>query len=266
MSQPTIVFIHGAFMTPRCWDPFVSYFTQKGYRCLAPAWPSHDMPAEQMRRSPPSGLVGLGVGEIRDHYARFIETLPEPPIIIGHSFGGLITQLLLDRNLGRAGVAIDPAPTRGVFGAAYPTAVRSTASIITKPWQKIGSLSQPEFNYAFVHTLPPAEQERVYQEQVVPETSRIFFQAALAMLDKKSPTRVNFNNGKRGPLLMIAGEVDRVVPAAMVRNNYRLYNQRSGAVTEFKEFPNRVHWIIAEPGWEEVVDYTDEWLRRQLSF
>jgi pimeloyl-ACP methyl ester carboxylesterase len=131
-------------------------------------------------------------------------------------------------------------------------------------WQISVILSPREFNYAFVHTLPPTEQRRVYQDYVVPETGRIFIQDALSLFDGKSPTRVDFNNGRRGPLLIIAGAKDHLVPAAMVKANFRLYNQRSGAITEFREYPERTHWLIAQPGWEEIAGFIDNWLQQRV--
>lgn len=265
MSQ-NIVFIHGAWMTPRCWEPFETFFTQRGYACQAPAWPYHDRSVAQLRSQPDPALRHLGLGEIIDHYAHIIKGLPEPPILIGHSFGGLVTQVLLDRGFGSAGVALDPAPPRGIVGALYPTATRSLLRVISTPggWSKIFTWSLREFAYAFVHTLPPAEQARLYQEYVVPEAGRIFFQNAFAMFDAKSPTRVDFKNGRRAPLLIIAGSEDRIVPAAMVKANFRKYNQQSGALTELLEFPGRTHWLIAQPGWEEIARAIETWLRQRL--
>ncbi len=123
-----IIFIHGAWMTPRCWEPFESFFTARGYTCQAPAWPYHDRPIDELRAKPDPGLKRLGLGEIIDHYAHIIQRLPAPPILIGHSFGGLVTQVLLDRGLGAVGVALDPAPTRGIIAAAYPTTTRVAAA------------------------------------------------------------------------------------------------------------------------------------------
>lgn len=261
-----IIFIQGAWMTPRCWEPFASYFAARGYQYQAPPWPYHDRPIEQLRAQPDPGLKHLGLGEIIERYASVIRQAPEPPILIGHSFGGLITQVLLDRGLGSAGVALDPAPPRGVFGAAYPTATRSLLRIVATPfgWRKVFHWSLREFSYAFVNTLPPDEQKRIYDEYVVPEAGRLFFQNALSGLNARTPGRVNFNNGRRAPLLIIAGAEDHIVPPGMVRANFRRYNQKSGAVTDFHEFPGRTHWLIAQPGWEELADYTEAWLRRQL--
>lgn len=261
-----IVFIHGAWMTPRCWEPFTAYFAARGYTTQAPAWLYHDRPIDQLRAQPDPGLKQLGVGEIVEHYAGIIQQLPEPPILIGHSFGGLITQVLLDRGLGAAGVALDPAPPRGIIAAAYPTATRSLLRIIATPggWSKIFHWSLREFSYAFVHTLSPAEQKRAFDEYVVPEAGRLFFQNAFSAFVARTPGRVNFNNGQRSPLLIIAGAKDHIVPAAMVRANYRKYNQHSGAITDFQEFPGRTHWLIAQPGWEEIAASVESWLRQRV--
>ena len=260
MTQ-TIVFLHGAWVTPRCWDPFIGFFEARGYRCLAPAWPGKDRPIEAIRADP-SPLAGLGIGEIVDHYEAIIRGLDEPPILIGHSFGGLFTQILLDRGLGAAGVAIDPAPPSGVL-AFEPSAVRSLASVLLtwRGWRKVVRWSFANFRYAFVHTLPEDEARAAYETHVTPETGRIFFQGALAGFEGHSPARVNFANASRAPLLIVAGEQDHIVPAAVVRRNYRKY-AKSAAVTDFQDFPGRVHWIIGQEGWQEVAEFSAEWLAR----
>ncbi len=255
----TIVFIHGAWVTPLSWEAMSGWFAKQGYTCLTPAWPGKERPVEDIRRDP-SALAGLGIREIVDHYDAIIRALDEPPILIGHSFGGLWVQILLDRGLGAAGVAIDPAPPRGVL-AYEPSAYRALASVLLtwRGWRKAVRWTVDHFRYAFVHTLPPGEQQAAYDRYVTPETGRIFFQAALAPFARNSPARVDFRNAGRAPLLMIAGADDHIVPAAIVRRNYRRYAQ-SGAVTDFTEFPGRVHWIIAQRGWQEVAEHIAEWL------
>lgn len=255
----TIVFIHGAWVTGDCWDRFVPFFEAKGYRCLAPSWPGKDRPVEAIRADP-SALAGLGIGEIVDHYAAIIKGLDEPPILIGHSFGGLFAQILLDRGLGAAGVAIDSAPPRGIW-AYEPTALRSLMTALThwRIWHKVVRWKYSNFRYAFVHTLPEAEARAAYDRYVIPETGRIFFQSAIAMLNGKSPTRVNFSNGTRAPLLLIAGAKDRIVPAVINRRNMKAY-AKSAARTDFREFPDRTHWIIAQDGWQEVAEHAATWL------
>src|SRR6266446_7067835 len=224
----TVVFIHGAWVTPACWDRFVAFYTKRGYRCVAPPWPRKDRSVKQLRNDS-SGLAGLGVQEILDHYDRIIRGQPEPPILIGHSFGGLFVQMLLDRGLGAAGVAIDSAPPRGVF-ATELSVFRSNLPVLMQPGARKGvvRMTYPQFRYAFVNML---------SEHDAPETGRIFFQTALGT----NAVRVDFGNATRSPLLMIAGERDHVVAAGLNRSNYRKY-ARSKARTDFKEFPGRCHW------------------------
>lgn len=259
MTQ-TIVFIHGAWVTPKCWDPFRGYFTERGYACIAPAWPGKDRPTEAIRADP-SPLLGIGIGEIADHYERIIRALPEPPILIGHSFGGLFVQILLDRGLGSCGVAIDPAPPKGVL-AFEPSAFRSLASVLLtwRGWRRVVHWSYENFRYAFVHTLPEDEARAAYEAHVTPETGRVFFQGALAGFARHSPATVNFRNDARAPLLILAGGDDHIVPASVVRRNYRKY-AKSSAVTDFEEFPGRTHWIIAQQGWQEVAGSALDWIK-----
>jgi len=255
----TIVFIHGAWVTADCWDRFLPFFEAKGYRCLAPTWPGKERSVEEIRADP-SALAGLGVGEIVAHYEAIIRRLDEPPILIGHSFGGLFTQILLDRGLGAAGVAIDSAPPRGVW-AYEPTALRAllTTLLHWRVWRKVVRWKYSNFRYAFVHTLPEAEARAAYDRYVIPESGRIFFQSATAILDRSSPIRVDFSNGARAPLLLIAGAKDRIVPPVINRRNHRAY-AKSGALTDLREFPDRTHWIIAQDNWDEVAEHAAEWL------
>jgi pimeloyl-ACP methyl ester carboxylesterase len=255
----TVIFLHGAWMTPLCWEPFAGLFERRGWHCLAPAWPYHDRPVAEQRRAPAPELPRLGAAEILDHYERMIRALPEPPCLVGHSFGGLWVQLLLSRGLGRAGVAIDSAPPRGVLPLQW-SALRSTApALLTLVPNSPVRLSLEQFRYAFVHTLADAEVRAAYERHVVPETRRIIFQAAMSPLDPGSPLRVNFAKADRAPLLLVAGADDRIVPAAQNRSNYAKYRY-SPARTSFKEFTRRTHWIIAQNGWEEVAGYVADWL------
>ena len=255
----TILFVHGAWMTPLCWEPFARFFEGRGWRTLAPAWPYHDRPVAEQRRAPAAELGGLGAVEILDHYERLIRSLPEPPCLVGHSFGGLWVQLLLGRGLGRAGVAIDSAPPRGVLPLQW-SAIRSTVpALLTLAPRRPVSLTLEQFRYAFVHTLSEAAAREAWERQVVPETRRIIFQAAGAPLDPLSPLRVSFAKADRAPLLLVAGARDRIVPAAQNRANYAKY-RFSPARTSFREFPDRTHWIIAQDGWEEVAGYVAGWL------
>ena len=261
----TIVFIHGAWVTARCWDPFVGWFGAHGYTCIAPSWPHKDRSPAELRASPPAELAGLGVTEIVDHYATVIRDLPEPPILIGHSYGGLFVQLLLARGLGRAGVAISPAPPRGVL-ALYPSSIRSNFGVLARwgGWSSVVPPSFGEFAYGFLNHFGREDQRRIFEEQATPETGRIFYQAAFALLDRKRATGIDFTNGSRAPLLITAGSDDHNVRPAMVKMNVRKY-RHSAARTDFHEFAGRTHWVIAEPGWDEVANHVGGWLRETVT-
>jgi pimeloyl-ACP methyl ester carboxylesterase len=255
----TVVFIHGGWVTPACWDPFKSYFEANGYRCLAPAWPGKDRPVEAIRADP-SKLAGLGIAGIVDHYERIIREFDEPPILIGHSFGGLFVQLLIDRGLGAAGIAIDSAPPKGIFAFA-PTTLLSLGRILAIPfgWRKVVRWTYAEYRFAFVHTMAPGDQRRIWDAQIIPDSGRPFFEAGYSFLDPHSPARVDFANPDRAPLLFIAGESDRAMAPSTVRRMYRAH-QASPARTDLRSFPGRTHWIIAQEGWEEVADSCLDWI------
>lgn len=255
----TIVFLHGAWVTPECWGPFRGYFEEKGFQTLAPAWPGKDRPVAELRGDP-DALAGLGGGEIIEHYAEVVRGLTEPPILVGHSFGGLFVQVLLSRGLGAAGVAIDSAPPKGVL-ATQPTAARSLAGVLLNPAnrRRVVHWTPKQFRYAFTNTMSESDSAAAYEEFVTPETGRIFFQGALSMLDRNSPFVVDFAKPDRAPLLMVAGEKDHIVPASLNRANHRKYG-KSPRPVDFHEFSGRTHWIIAQEGWEEVAGYVGEWI------
>ncbi len=252
----TVVFVHGAWVAPACWDSFRSRFESRGYSCLAPAWPYEGRPIEELRSNPAPELGRVGIPEIVEHHAKVVAALPEPPVLVGHSFGGLFVQMLLDRGLGAAGVAIDPAPPRGVLPGPHAFRFSLPAVATWRGWRKVLTIPPDRFAWGFCHTLPEAEQRKIYERHVVPTPGRIFFQAAVG-----AGTKVNFRNASRAPLLITAGELDRAVDARMNRSNFRKY-RRSPAVTDFEEFSGRTHWLIAGPGWEEVADVVLDWLDR----
>jgi pimeloyl-ACP methyl ester carboxylesterase len=255
-----IVFIHGAWLTSLSWENYIDYFEKKGYKWSAPEWPLRDKSVEELKANTPPELAEIGVKEITDHYEGIIKQMPEPPILIGHSFGGLIVQQLLDRGVGSGGVAIDAVAGEGVLAVDW-TVLKANAGILFKwmNWDHVVHMSFPEFQYAFTNTFPEEEQKKYYERYVVPETGRIFFQAAFAQLDPHHALRVNFKNNDRAPLLLIAGEKDHLVPAHVVRANYDRHKQ-SAARTNFKEFSGRSHLITTGEGWEEVADYIADWL------
>ena len=255
-----IMFIHGAWLTPRCWDGWVAFFSEKGYTCVAPSWPLRTRQVELMRATPRQGLTRLGVDDIIERYAALIRIEKTPPILVGHSFGGLFVQILLDKGLGCAGVAVDPAAPRGVSPLRV-TSVKSTAPFLFTwgAWWKEVRMSLPMFQYAFANGLPPDYQEKEFVKHVVPESGRIFFQTLFAPLNPRSPITVDFGNTRRPPLLIIAGGSDTIVPASVNRVNHKTY-VAAGVPTDYKEFPGRCHWTIAEPGWEEVAGFAADWM------
>lgn len=260
----TIVLIHGLYLTPKSWDHFRHHYEDQGYTVLAPAWPGLQGEIEEIRRNP-SAIAGLGVQEIADYYERYIKTLDEAPILIGHSFGGLIVQILLDRGLGVAGVAIDSVAPQGVLDLPLPM-LRSASPVLSNPFNYLTTveLTFEQFRYAFANNLSEGEARQVYEEQAIPGPGRPIFQAALANLTPGAVTHVDFNNPYRAPLLLIAGSDDHQVPASLNRSNFKKY-ARSAAVTAFKEFEHRTHLIVAEKGWEEVADFALHWAEQQIA-
>lgn len=257
----TVVFIHGAFMSAESWGPWMQRFEARGFKTLAPAWPFLDHSVDDLQHAPDRRFGKLGIGEIVDNYAAIIRELEEPPILVGHSFGGLFVQMLLDRGIGAAGVAIDPVPPKGVLPGT--NAVRASLPVLLgwESWQRVRRMSFKNFQWGWVHTLSDAEQRAAFERHVIPTSGRLFLQALLAPLT--DDTKVNYRNSLRAPLLIIAGELDRTVEASMNLANFRKY-ARSTAVTDYRAFPGRTHWIVGQPGWEEVADYVMDWLARQV--
>ncbi len=255
MHSKTIVFIHGMFVTPTCWKKWQDYFQARGYRTLAPAWPEHDPPASAQRARHPNGaLARLELSELVEHYRQIVRGLDEKPILVGHSMGGLIVQILLQEGLGIAGVAIDSAPPKGVFTVTW--------SFLKSNWPAINPfaskdkpiyLDEASFHYAFTNTLSDGEAHAAWAAEVVPESRRV----------GKGPTtaaaKIDFKRA-RPPLLMIAGEKDHIIPAALNRKNFARY--QGSSVTELRTFPGRDHWIIASDGWQEVADYVRGWIEK----
>jgi len=256
--KPTIVLIHGLWLTPKSWEGWIRKFEQAGYRVLAPAWPGMDGDVETIRKNP-AALRGMRLMTVVDHYDRIVRGLDAPPILMGHSFGGLIVQLLVDRGLGAAGVVIDSAQSAGVPVLPLST-VRATLSILGNPFtfNKAVSLTPSQFNYAFTNELDAAESKKVYDRLAVPGPARILWDGAFSLLNPKASSRVNYRNGKRAPLLFIAGGKDHLVPPAINKANVRKYS-RSSALTAYREFPGRTHNTVSQAGWEQVADFALSW-------
>lgn len=250
-----VMFIHGAWLTPRAWDRFAQRYAACGYTCLAPPWPLLEGSPEQLRAAPPAQLGSLGIARIVAHYQALIEALPHPPLLVGHCHGGLFVQMLLDRGLGSAGIAIAPVAPRGVLPGG--AALARTLPLLLRGANSVVALSPKQFARNAAQTLSAAQQKLEYQRQVVPAPGRVLYESALGI-----GTRVDFGNDRRAPLLLIAGENDRTIPTSTIAATFRRH-QRSVAVSTFNCFPGRSHWLIDEAGWQEVADYSLEWAQSQ---
>jgi pimeloyl-ACP methyl ester carboxylesterase len=252
-NQQTIVLIHGLWMTSLSWEKWVKRFTDLGYRVIAKSWPGMDVDIADLRRDP-SPIAGIGIGDVVDHYEGIIRGLDAPPTIMGHSFGGLITQILLDRGLGSVGVAIAPAPVKGILLLPFST-LKVSFPALSNPANNHRAipLTPQQFHYAFTNTLSEEESLKVYNRYAVPGPDHILFQAAFANFNPHAASAVNFDNDTRAPLLLIAGGKDHVSPASVVKANYKLY-RNSPAITEYKEYPERTHYTLGQDGWECVAD------------
>ncbi len=263
-TKRTILLIHGLWVTPSSWAKFKSYFEVRGHEVIVAPWPGITKDVAAMRRDP-SGLYGIGIAEVIAHYANLIRNLPEPPIIMGHSYGGLITQLLIDRGFGAAGVAIDSVPPKGILVLPLSTYLALTPAFLQpSTFKKTFIFTFKQWWQVFANTLPEAEAREEYEREVIPASGRAIFQAALANVTPNSLATINFKNNAHQPLLFIGGEKDVIMPAALNRKNFKKY-QASSALTEYQEFPGRSHYIIAEKGWEEVAQYALDWTTTKLA-
>jgi pimeloyl-ACP methyl ester carboxylesterase len=258
-SPDTVVLIHGLWMTPRSWEHWVPYYEAKGYRVITPGYPGFEVEVEALRADP-SVIASLTVPQTVAHLAQVITELDKPPIVMGHSFGGTLTQLLLDRGCAAAGVVINSAPTEGV--RVNPASqIKSLFPILKSPANrhKAVGFTEQEFHYAFTNTLGEEESAQVYERYHIPAPGAWVWAYGLIANFKPGhqETWVNYKNDTRAPLLFIAGGADHIMPPSVNRSNCKHY--KSSTITEYHEFPGRSHWTCAEPGWEEVADYALEW-------
>ena len=245
-------------MTPLSWEHWIDRYTARGYRVLAPAWPGMDVDIEQLRADT-SAVDHLGIEEIVDHYDEIIRGLDDPPIVMGHSFGGAFTEVLLDRGLGAAGVGIDAAGVKGITKLPF-SELKSGFPILKNPANVHHAvpLTFEEFHYAFTNTMSKDEARPAYERYAVPGPGRVLFQGAFANFNPRTPLQVDFRKDDRAPLLLIAGGSDHTVPAVVDESMAKHYG-KSKAITEYKLFPDRSHFTVGEDGWEEVADYALDW-------
>lgn len=257
-----VVFIHGLWLHAESWKPWIDYFKKHEYDASAVNWPGDGMNTETTRENP-SSVAGYGVNEIADYITHEITKLPEKPILIGHSFGGLLAQILLGRGLAAGAIAINPAPMRGVFVLPL-SALKASFPALSNPlnFNKEISLTEAQFRFAFTNARPAHEAKELWAKYAIPAPCRPLFQAATANLNPFSATTVNTANPARGPLLLTAGLEDNTVPPAMVRSAKTLY-AKSPAVTELKEFARRGHSLTIDGGWLDIAEFCVNWLREK---
>jgi len=256
-APDTIVLIHGFWVTPRSWEHWKTYYESKGYAVLTPAYPGFEVEVEALNADP-TPIEKVTVPEIVAHLEEVVGALASPPILIGHSAGGVFTQVLLDHGFGAAGVAINSAPTEGV--QVIPLSqVRSTFPVLKNPANRHRAVgfTLDQWHYAFTNTFSDEESKALYERYHIPASGSIFWGTALANVTPGHQGNwVDYHNDKRAPLLFISGSEDHLMPPSIQRSNAKHY--KSNTITEIKEFDGP-HLMVAQPGWEEIADYALDW-------
>jgi pimeloyl-ACP methyl ester carboxylesterase len=254
-----MMFVHGAWLTSLSWENYAGYFEKRGFAVSAPEWPRKNGDVEHIREHA-EDAAGLGVMEIVNHYEAEIRKLDREPVLVGHSYGGLFVELLLDRGLGRAGVAMSPAPPKGILALPLKT-LKSGSPALAHPskWHGVVTLTLEEFTYSFVNTFSPEAASSAYERYAVPESGQIFYEAGFANFHLHPPTEVDFKSADRAPLLIVGAGEDQTVPASLAKAQYKKY-ERSSAKTDYLEFDGRPHLHMAAPDWEEVAEAVDGWV------
>jgi non-heme chloroperoxidase len=256
-----VVFVHGLWLLPSSWDPWAKRFEEAGFVALTPGWPD-DPESVAEAKEHPEVLAGKSVGQVADHVESVIRQLDRRPAIVGHSFGGLMAEILAGRGLAFASVAIAPAPFRGVLPLPI-SALRSGSPVLSRPgnYDKAVPLTYDQFRYAFANAVDEDEAQKLYDSCAVPAPGKPLFQAATANLNPWTEVKVNTKNPDRGPMLLIYGEQDHTVPKAIVKASYKK-EKKNSAVTELVEIKGRGHALTIDSGWQEVADTALAFIRK----
>ncbi len=258
MTQ-TIMLIHGAWLNSRSWENWNARYEAKGFTVIAPDWPGDEGDPSDLRAKPRKALTQYGPKEIVAHYAKAIQALPEKPVLIGHSAGGVWVQHLLDRGLGAAGVAIDPAPTPGIGIA--PQAAISALPVLGDPFSggKVKSMTRAFFGRRFANGLPEALKSEMYDRYIVPTAGKVYWDGVIS----GGAGKITWESKIRPPLLLIAGGRDLIADASMTKAMFDK-QKRASSATEFRLYKDRSHFLCIEPGWEEIADFSLEWALAQV--
>ena len=256
------VFVHGLWLLPSSWDRWAEVFDEAGYAALAPGWPDDPETVAEANANP-EVFANKTVGDVADHFAEVIGKLDRKPVVIGHSFGGLLAQILAGRGLSTATVAIDPAPFRGVLPLPI-SALRSASPVLTNPANRHRAvpLTYEQFRYGFANAVSEDEARKLYDAFAVPAPGAPLFQAATANFNPWTEAKVDHKNPERGPLLIISGEKDHTVPWAIANASFKKQKKNKGSVTEIVEISGRGHALTIDSGWREVADKALEFVRR----
>ncbi len=260
-GRTPVVFIHGLWLLPSSWERWAAVFEKNGYAPLTPGWPDDPETVDEANAHP-EVFANKTVGEVADHYAAIIGRLDKKPAVIGHSFGGLLTQIVAGRGLSAASVAIDAAPFRGVLPLPI-SALRSAAPVLGNPANRHRAvpLTYEQFRYAFANAVPEEEAKELYDAYAVPASGAPIFQAASANLNPWSEVKVDTKNPDRGPLLVVSGELDHTVPGAISKATYKK-QKKNQSITEYAEVAGRGHALTIDNGWREVADLSLAFVQR----
>jgi non-heme chloroperoxidase len=260
-GKTPVVFIHGLWLLPSSWDRWAEVFGAAGYAPLTPGWPDDPQTVEQANAKP-EVFAHKSVGQVADHFGEVIEQLAKKPAVVGHSFGGLLTQIVAGRGLSAASVAIDPAPFRGVLPLPI-SALKSASPVLGNPANRNRAvpLTYEQFRFGFANAVSEEEAKELYTTYAVPAAGLPLFQAATANLNPWTEAKVNSKSPERGPLLIINGEKDNTVPWAIANASYKKQKRNEG-VTEIVELPNRGHALTIDSGWREVADTALAFVKR----